>query len=254
MNEESFYDKHNNYLLAKRRNFIFRLLTIIILWVLLIVYLVLPVSKIGNVKIDGNVFLSKKEIFDIASLDDKQYRIDINDKQLTKKLNSHPYIKEVYVNINLFSSMIEIKEIHPLGKYQNRTLWSDGTFSSVPVDENIYGTLPEIEATINELFIEDFSSADSKWGTLRKNTKMFLIEEKEYPLTEKNSYTFHFKQVIDSQEIDLSFVIDKASATKKLDLTIYNQIVEEIKNNPTYITDGKVVVGYTDSNYSYWRI
>lgn len=254
MNEESFYDKHNKYLLTKRRNFIFRILTIIILWTLLIAYLVLPVSKISNVKIDGNVFFTKKDIFNIASLDEKQYRIDINDKQLSKKLNSHPYIKDAYVDINIFSSVIEIKEIYPLGKYQNRILWSDGTFSSVPIDERVYGTLPEIEATINEFFIEDFSSADSKWGTLRKNTKMVLIEEKEYPLTEKNSYTYHFKEIIDNQEINLSFVIDKASATKKLDLTIYNYIVEEIRNNPTYIIDGKVVVGYTDSNYSYWRI
>ncbi len=253
-NEQSFYDLHNQYLLTKRKNFFLRLLTIVILWSVLIAYFFLPFSKVENITIKGNVFLTKSQILEMANIKEKQFKIDINNRKVENKLNSYSCIEKTTSKISLFSSTLTIKEIYPIGSNENRILWSNGSFSNEKVDEKIYGNIPSIEATINASMIEDFASLDSKWGELRKNKKMTSIEEKDYPLTDKNTYSFTFLENIFDKEIMITFVIDKNSISKKLNLEIYEKIVIEIKENPNYIEEGKVIIGYTEKSYSYWRI
>lgn len=52
----------------KKRNFIIKLGTIIGIFVLLIVYLLTPLSQVGNYRLSGNLNLSKKDVLKIAHL------------------------------------------------------------------------------------------------------------------------------------------------------------------------------------------
>lgn len=253
-NEQSFYDLQNQFLLTKRKNFLIRLLTIIVLWAILITYFFLPFSKVNNIKIKGNVFLSKSQILEMSDIDSKQFKIDVNNKKVEKKLNSYYCIEKTTSKISLFSSSLTIKEIYPIGKNENRTLWSNGFFTTEKLDEKTYGKIPEIKTTINASFIEDFAMLNTKWGELIKTNKMTSIEEINYELTDKNTYSFTFLENILDKDITIIIVIDKNSIAKKLNLGIYEQIVLEIKENPDYIESDKVLIGYTEKNYSYWRI
>lgn len=253
-NEQSFYDLQNQFLLTKRKNFLIRLLTIIVLWSILIAYFLLPFSKVESIKIKGNVFLSKNQVLEMANINGKQFKIDVNNKKVEKKLNSYYCIEKTTSKISLFSSSLTIKEIYPIGKNENRILWSNGSFTVEKLDEKIYGKIPLIEATINASFVEDFSLLNAKWGEIVKNNKMTLIAEKDYPLTDKNTYSFSFLENILDKDITITIVVDKNSIAKKLNLETYEQIVLEIKENPSYMENEKVLIGYTEKNYSYWRI
>ncbi|MBE6124633.1 MAG: FtsQ-type POTRA domain-containing protein [Erysipelotrichaceae bacterium] len=254
MKEESFYDRHNKYLLAKRRNLIIRIVSIILLWTMLVLYFVLPVSKIDKVSIEGNVFLTKDNILSLASLDRNGLRIDVNNKDVEKRLNNSDYIKNASSKINLFSSKISIKEIHPIGLNDGRILWSDGTYSNKPLDEEKYGYLPTIKTTINASFVQDFENATSSWGRLRKEKNMLLIDDNEYPLTDKNTYSLYFEEIIEGETITIIFVVDRLSVTKKITLDLYQKVIEDAIRVPSNVVDGTLIVGYVENSYSYWRL
>ena len=123
-----------------------------------------------------------------------------------------------------------------------------------PVNLETYGYLPKINTTISASFIEDFSNATSSWANLRKNKDMLSIEEREYELSTKKSYSILFQETINNGLVTMIFVIDRQSVTEKLTLDLYNKIVLEIGNNTSNIVNNTVTIGYVENSYSYWRI
>lgn len=113
----------------KKKNLIIKIVSACLTFVLLLVYFLLPISKVSNSQIDGNIFYTDEEILSIAGLDKKQSLYLISKDKIKEKLIQSPLIDDESVDVKIFPTGLKIiyEEIVPVLKYENDIYLSDGT-------------------------------------------------------------------------------------------------------------------------------
>lgn len=112
----------------EKKNFFVRIAIVAFLFLLLIVYLVTPLSQVGNYHLKGNLNLNKSEVLKIAHLNRNTSLFLINEKKCQELLDEHPLIKSSKVKTGLFTGLsVEIEELTPVLKKSNLYYLNDGS-------------------------------------------------------------------------------------------------------------------------------
>jgi len=136
-------------------------------------------TKITNIYIKGNNYLTDQEIIDISKL--KNYPISIKNtcNKIEKRLEKNIYIKSVKVtkNISLNKIYIEIKENYPLFYYvgESKTILYDGT----KIDDKLITPIliNSLEKDIYNKLVEKFRKINI--DILNRISEIEYIEEKK---------------------------------------------------------------------------
>lgn len=128
-NVSNFEKKIRTIQKKKKTNLIVKIISACLTFCLIVVYCLLPVSKVSNSKINGNIFYTSDEILSIAGINKKQSLYLISKEKITKNLVSSPLIddRSVKVKITPLGLSIDFEEIVPVLKYQDSQYLSDGS-------------------------------------------------------------------------------------------------------------------------------
>ena len=110
-------ERTNYHLKMKRRKKI-RLITVIIVWIVLIIYLLTPLSRV-NLKVKGNVYYSKEELVKMGYINENRLWWLYDKKNTIKVLESYEYINNVEIKKSLFGTKMTINEVYPIGEIDN---------------------------------------------------------------------------------------------------------------------------------------
>lgn len=112
----------------KKRNLIVKIISASLTFILILAYFILPISRVSNSVINGNVNYTHDQILSIAGIDKKDSLYLISKDDIEKKLIDSPLIKDDSVKVRLSPGglKIELEEIVPILKYENGIYMSDG--------------------------------------------------------------------------------------------------------------------------------
>jgi len=208
---------------VKIKNIIIALILMIIIGSL--VYFILN-TRIKNIYVSGNAYLSEQEILDLSGIRDYPKRIKINKDSIKKNLINNPMIDDVSVKITLTNKVyINIKESKPLffDDYKKKYLLSNANY----VDNLDIVGLPILISNLDEDVLSRFVKAFNKVD----NDVLNKISEVSYTKTDLDKDRF------------LLYMNDHIyvyiTLTKIENLNKYNEIVKEL--------DGKKGILYLDS-------
>ena len=198
---------------------------ILIILVVSLGYYVLN-TKIKNIYVSGNTYLTEQEILDLSGIRDYPKRIKINKDIIKKNLINNPMIDDVSVKITLTNKVyINIKESKPLffDDYKKKYLLSNANY----VDNLDIVGLPILISNLDEDVLSRFVKAFNKVD----NDVLNKISEVSYTKTDLDKDRF------------LLYMNDQiyvyVTLTKIENLNKYNEIVKEL--------DGKKGILYLDS-------
>ena len=101
------------YHLKNKRRKIIRLLICMIVWAIILLYMITPLSTYKMMHVKGNVYLTEDEILDLADIKSKWWWI-VDSEKLKEKLEKHPNISNVSVSKGFEGLNISILERYPL--------------------------------------------------------------------------------------------------------------------------------------------
>lgn len=139
---------HNK--MKKRK--VFRFSVVVFVWIILLTYFFMPFSRVKNLQVNGNVFVSEEEIKNIMNLDSKMLIVLVDESKAVDRLNMHPYINNIKVKKSLFKMSVEVKENYPVGYVGDKLLLSNNTLINESEYEYIEKivSLPIISGEITE--------------------------------------------------------------------------------------------------------
>lgn len=234
----------------KKRNFIIKLGTIIGIFVLLIVYLLTPLSQVGNYRLSGNLNLSKKDVLKIAHLKSNTSLYSIDEKKCEELLLSHPLIDSCKVKTSVFGGLeIKIEEKTPVLSndqvyyLNNGELLDNSLLSSPYLGEYLENIISEIPKLVD-------SSNDSELlneTTISKHGKIYFGVSKDYRLNieylkiyQNNMFGYFVKYQEKYYQIVLDFSRDVSSyldVSYALDKNAFDLYFENIFSNPKVILE-----------------
>ena len=101
------------YHIRHKRRKIIRLLICLIIWAIMVIYLLTPLSTYKMMNVKGNVYLSEDDILNLADIKSTWWWIVDSDK-LKNKLEEHPNIDNVSISKGFEGLNISILEKYPL--------------------------------------------------------------------------------------------------------------------------------------------
>lgn len=110
-----------------KKNRIIRLCLVLIVWVLITVFLLTPLSKVKSINAEGNVYIEDEYILNKVNIDQNIPFFLLDYKKIKNELEQDEYILRVNVNNRFNSLIIEIEEIYPVCETENYYLLSNGT-------------------------------------------------------------------------------------------------------------------------------
>jgi len=198
---------------------------ILIILVGSLVYYILN-TRIKNIYISGNSYLSEQEILDLSGISEYPKRIKVSKDIIKKNLINNPIIDDVDVKITLNNKVyINIKESKPLffDEYKKKYLLSNASY----VDNLDIVGLPILISNLDDEVLSRFVKAFNKVD----NDVLNKISEVSYTKTDLDKDRF------------LLYMNDHIyvyiTLTKIENLNKYNEIVKEL--------DGKKGILYLDS-------
>ena len=198
---------------------------ILIILVGSLVYYILN-TRIKNIYISGNSYLSEQEIIDLSGISEYPKRIKVSKDIIKKNLINNPIIDDVDVKITLNNKVyINIKESKPLffDEYKKKYLLSNASY----VDNLDIVGLPILISNLDDEVLSRFVKAFNKVD----NDVLNKISEVSYTKTDLDKDRF------------LLYMNDHIyvyiTLTKIENLNKYNEIVKEL--------DGKKGILYLDS-------
>lgn len=142
-------------------------------------------KPIKNIIILGNNLVEDKEIIRISKIQDYPALLNLNKKNITKKLLRHPLIKDVKINKTIkYELIIEIIEKKVICEYENNYILSDNTkiegkFIGTPTLINYVPekTLKKFLSNMNELNYDIINSISEIEYTPEKDLEGNIIDE-----------------------------------------------------------------------------
>lgn len=230
----------------KKRNLIIKIVSACLVFGLIITYFFLPVSKVSNSSISGNIYYTNEEVLKIAGLNEKDSLYLISKDKIIKSLKDSPLIDDESVKVNIYPSglKIEYEEVVPVLQYQDQRYLSDGTL----LDENLLKSKDPLIGDYLYLHTQDLVTLYSKpfeekfaASRVEHLSKLILsleegVKEKIVGVSYDSSsyyYNFYFDSGLEDGTI-LKVVFDSAKKIEDLNVIIEN---EKIKRYISYLTD-----------------
>ena len=230
----------------KKRNLIIKIVSACLVFGLIITYFFLPVSKVSNSSISGNIYYTNEEVLKIAGLNEKDSLYLILKDKIIKSLKDSPLIDDESVKVNIYPSglKIEYEEVVPVLQYQDQRYLSDGTL----LDENLLKSKDPLIGDYLYLHTQDLVTLYSKpfeekfvASRVEHLSKLILsleegVKEKIVGVSYDSSsyyYNFYFDSGLEDGTI-LKVVFDSAKKIEDLNVIIEN---EKIERYISYLTD-----------------
>ena len=230
----------------KKRNLIIKIVSACLVFGLIITYFFLPVSKVSNSSISGNIYYTNEEVLKIAGLNEKDSLYLISKDKIIKSLKDSPLIDDESVKVNIYPSglKIEYEEVVPVLQYQDQRYLSDGTL----LDENLLKSKDPLIGDYLYLHTQDLVTLYSKpfeekfvASRVEHLSKLILsleegVKEKIVGVSYDSSsyyYNFYFDSGLEDGTI-LKVVFDSAKKIEDLNVIIEN---EKIERYISYLTD-----------------
>lgn len=230
----------------KKRNLIIKIVSACLVFSLIITYFFLPVSKVSNSSISGNIYYTNEEVLKIAGLNEKDSLYLISKDKIIKSLKDSPLIDDESVKVNIYPSglKIEYEEVVPVLQYQDQRYLSDGTL----LDENLLKSKDPLIGDYLYLHTQDLVTLYSKpfeekfvASRVEHLSKLILsleegVKEKIVGVSYDSSsyyYNFYFDSGLEDGTI-LKVVFDSAKKIEDLNVIIEN---EKIERYISYLTD-----------------
>ena len=216
------------------------------IFIRIITYFFLPVSKVSNSSISGNIYYTNEEVLKIAGLNEKDSLYLISKDKITKSLKDSPLIDDESVKVNIYPSglKIEYEEVVPVLQYQDQRYLSDGTL----LDENLLKSKDPLIGDYLYLHTQDLVTLYSKpfeekfvASRVEHLSKLILsleegVKEKIVGVSYDSSsyyYNFYFDSGLEDGTL-LKIVFDSAKKIEDLNVIIEN---EKIERYISYLTD-----------------
>ena len=232
-------ERANYHLKCKKRK-MKRILVVAIMWLLILVYFITPLSKV-NLKVSGNVYYSKKDLIEMGYINENSLWWLFDSDDSIKVLESYEYINNVEIKKSFFGTKMIIDEIYPVGQIANNYVFNNGEVK--PIDEYSNNSKIEIITSFDNIDNVDLNYLSSKYSRvgLDVRNKINKIEV----VSDSNDYKFVKLYGFDNEigyfviKVDLVFLDTKFKGNK------YSKIIEEIsENNVKYSEDSPCYVAY----------
>lgn len=159
---ETFEDKIKSARHSRIASFLSSLLVGVIILSLIFVYFLTGISKTGNLRIKGNVNLTKEQINLIIHNNKKEFLLTYNTKKADELLTNYPLISSASVDAGLLSLNISIQEITPLCYIEKDIYFSDGKNKLDVLDDFINNMINNIDHSLPTFFPRGI--ADTHYG------------------------------------------------------------------------------------------
>lgn len=246
----------------KKRNFIIKVVSFFLTFVLIFIYFLLPISKVSNSTIEGNIFYTKDDVLTIAGLSEKQSLYLISKDKIKKNLINSPLIEDQSVKVNITPGglKIEYEELVPVLEYDNLKYLSNGTLldedlikSKDPlVGDYLYlhtqNLIPVYSKPFENKFVKTRVEHLSKLIlSLDENSKSKIIGV-DYN-SENYYYSFYYQTGLKDDTI-LKVVFDSAKKIDDLKLILdsskverYISYLEEEKTKDNFVSFKEIIKG-----------
>ena len=239
-------NKIRNIQKKKKTNLIIKIVSACLVFILITVYFFLPISKVSNSEISGNVYYTDEEVLKIAGLEKKNSLYLISKDKITQSLKDSPLIDDESVKVNIYPSGLKIdyEEVVPVLQYQELRYLSDGTLldedllkSKDPlVGDYLYLHTQNLVKLYSKPFEEKFVPT-----RVEHLSKLILsleegVKERIMGVSYDSStyyYSFYFNTGIEDGTI-LKVVFDSAKRIEDLNVIIEN---EKIDRYISYLTE-----------------
>lgn len=175
-----FMNKMNDKISQRKTAFVLRIFIVAIIVLLVLVYFILPFSRINNYTLEGTYFYTKEEILNICELSKSTYLFNINKEKVLASLNNYPLFNdESSVTITPFSYKVKVKEIAPILNINNQIYLNDQTYLSdelknnLLVKDKIAFEIDKIPTLINEE--SKFTALKAEYTSLNNCLNEFVL-------------------------------------------------------------------------------
>lgn len=230
-----------NYHSKLKKRKLKRIVIIVIIWALVFVYAVSPISKV-NLKIEGNVYYTKEEIMKITYINKNDYWWLVDTKKAKKVLESFDNIEYVNFKKSPLGITVKLHEIYPLAIKNNKYVMSNNDI----INFEEYAFNSKIENLIN---FDNIKDEDQEY-LVKKYKNINLTIRKHFndiEIISNNDNTYKFVKIHGYDEKIGYFImkLDLVFLNTKLTNKKYNKIIGEIsKNNVKYEEETPVLVAY----------
>lgn len=133
-------------------SFLSSLLVGLLIIALIIIYFFTGISKTGNVKVKGNINLTKEHINSIIHNNKKELLLTYDAKKADELLTNYPLISSASVKAGLLSLSISIEEITPLCYIDETVYFSDGKNKKDVLDDFISNMINNIDYSLPNFY------------------------------------------------------------------------------------------------------
>lgn len=217
-----------------------RLLIVVGIWLLILLYFLLPISKV-NLKVEGNVYYTKEDLMSMTRIEETDYWWLVNTKDAQKVLNSYDYIDGARFKKSFFGVKLKINEVYPIAIKDDKYVMSNKQI----VEKTAY----DFSDRVGDLLAFDNVDANDLDYLVSKYVHINLNIRKDFKdisiIRDSNSY--RYVKLFGYNERIGYFVIktDLVYLSTKFNGNKYNQIMEEVsKNNVKYEKENPALIAY----------
>jgi len=232
--------ERTNYHLKMKKRKMKRIMLVVILWVLLFIYFITPLSKV-NLKVSGNVYYTKEELIKMGYINNKNLWWLFNENNAIKTLESYEYIEDVKIKKSFFGTKMYIKETYPIAKVGDKYLLNTGNLVKIDAYPNKDKIIDITSFDLIEM--SDYSYLANKYSRVDLYVRNRI--DKVEIIKDSNDYKY-IKLYGEDEKIGFFVIkVDLVYLDTKFKENKYNKIIEEIsKNNVKYSENKPVFVAY----------
>lgn len=244
-----------------------RFFVVLVFWILIIAYLVSPLSKARIIQLSGNIsILNSEDIYSIAGFSNSNFLWSINSENIENELNNYQYIKNSTVDVSPLGVKIELNEISVVGKKGNYCenygddctyYLSDGkevnglnNFKAIDVKHIAqFGSIPFLLDEDNYTN-EQFLLLLDLLGKTEKNVRNEIASISKNDISTTTVVDFVFKANDLNLSNDLLLIVDLGSIDKKLTEKNIDIIRNSILTSSPSLKDDKYCYIYRAADYA----
>lgn len=228
--------QRENYQKRRRNRKKARLLIVLVIWALIGLYFILPVSRVGKITYTGNVYISDDELNEIMDINKSSLLLLVDETKGVRLLNEHPYVSYVKFKRTPFNISIHIEEIVPIAYQDNLLLLSNGKTINKH-EYHYYNDLNNLPLISGQLDAETKLLVVSKMSKLDSKVLNNMLEISLEPIG-LSSFYYAKTLFLDDNQSYLLITNELNYLDTKLSLDKYEEIVEKVGQ---YIEENDII-------------
>lgn len=269
-----FQEKLVDYRKRRRRNLAIKISVVGVLLLLVILYVLTPLSRVSSYSLTGNKNITSSQVLEIAGINRSTSLLTLNASEVEKKLNDNPLISNAKVSVDFCGLKVSFDENAPTLKKSDGTIFmTNESYSPEWLNDEVLGeTLQEsintvplllptgIETSANiGYFGQIYYNISSEY---RKNIKFIEFKQDE----DKTNYVNYYLSIPRLEDNYLKVRINVYSISQQdwreaiayaLDSSSYSRwekYIFDIEDQMATLESTKQTYTENDQNFNYYSI